>query len=1175
MKFKIIIGIFALLSASLVGVYLYATNEEVQREFVQKILEESTGAKVGFENLEIDLSSAKIKSLELNSEEYNFFAEEIALSYESLFSLFFDELNIEELNLINSSLELLNKEPEISTGKEVVARDSEDIQAKKQVKAIEVLPAQKENISVANSEKPPSNLVISIAKINADIIIKNEDERLAKVEIKANDFLLTELKDLKNLRLEAKIEEGLFYDDILLSLQLKENDDLRNLQALLSYKGEESLKFIANYSPDFKILEVLSSAKISEENLALKSLKNSGIKLDFYLDAKSYDFFENIEAKLSLDGESKYLSFASKELNLLSNSKLKLNTEFKKEQEAISIEKLDGELSQEGETLAILKLNKAIDISLDNQDLKDFASLYIDRIPYSIISSYLPEYEFSDNKLKAHLNLSFDTENTALIVDTKEEIYFEAVEIIKNEAILISDIFLAGEFSAKIDLKNNLSAMLKLRLIEESNKEMKAEISLEKNTESLSANINAKGDALTILNHAQAHIDNVEKIRNSKLDLNASLLCEGEKLEISNLKLKLFDADFELFEVQLSEALSFKNFELQNDVLKAKIYANALPFTPFKSFVKDIDATSISCDIDVEKSAEKINAKGFLSLENLSYLQEGEKILGELYPKISFKLETKGDDIKTEIERLGLSYNGVEIARGSAQIDANLNAENFIAKAKGNIALYLASLVQLPAFKEDNNIQTGYAEVVFSFKDSLLDIKSKITNLKLYSEESEISALNIEAKSDIFAKDKNLDLNLMIASPRGQSFATLTNIIEEGKISTKLSSEKIILEDFIFLSKAFAKREKSSTPQLEPRTKASKEKLSLAERKARAMQAAQASTQKAMPAPIIESPKNTPPKKTEVIPDKIAFWDIGYKLDLDANIKSLAYSHNEILSNLNTQLSLDEKSVRSKKLSFNFVGSREAKGGFSLVFDKTFKEVYNLENFDLRVKGINMAHATLDPYSGISTMEGFLDLDVVLGSTASNPEGLLDNLRADLKLNNAGNGLIHFIKADSQIGAMSDIASTFIGIASGFLGDTVKEIKAANILLDVFKSFNYTKLFAHITRGDSKHIKLENLEIEGSDIFIYGKGGIKHDERLALSDQELGISLDSYVQDRNVATLFNKLNLMKAKSDRKNLYQGPTFYIYGSLNDVQTNIEEVLSNSATGTATNIIDTLFK
>ncbi|MFI3291308.1 MAG: hypothetical protein R3Y46_05440 [Opitutales bacterium] len=1175
---KISLCLFALSAISLSAAYFYLTNEEVQNEFIQKTLSENFGENVKVDSFKANLSSANITNLKITNDNFDIEAPLVSIQYSSLFSLLFNEINIEDIQIENAKIDIAKKEkprkrfaeafvPEENNQAPTVAQIEQkgDTQSPK-------LEAPKEEIK-KNTKKPFN---INIKNIKAQISLENKTEKLAKLELNAQDLKLKSPKDLSNLRLEIIASEGLLNQDLKLISQVKASENIRNLELLASSNRQELLKLKLEYSQDFKDLSILSSCKISKEDLAKIFQKSSAFALDIdsFVDIKSKNFFEEVDAILRVDASSGNLICPIEELNFLSNSNLKLNAELKKDSNSLSIKNLDADLFKEGEILAQLKLEKPLEIEnnqlADSENLKNFASLYIDNIPYDILRSYLSDYDFSDNKINAHLSLSLDAENKALIIDSKEEIYFKALEILKNEAILIRDVFTGAKLHSSIDLNKNFLADLDLRLIRTKDEEIKAKVSLKSSEEKSIASISATGSVMIFLSTAQVHIDNLEKVKNSTLDLNLDIEKIGEKLEIDNLKLNMHNGDFTLLQAKLSEKLILKNYELQNKNFKAKLIANSLPFSTLKAYVKDIDATSISGEVDIIKSPEELNIKGLAILENWNYSYNNQEIFSGITPSASFDYKKTGDKTKTYIDKFKLEYKGTEILTSYINVETNRGE---LEKANTKISLYIPALMKVGILENYNNIQSAFAKIDLDFKDNIFSTRTKITNLKLKSENGYIPIIDLDTKIDLSTPEKNFTGLLNITSPQGKSDYSLKSKLSGNKINAELKSINLILDDLIFLAKATSKSvhlEEITTPSISNTYKKQTDaKPSVQERKERAMQFAQKATNaKSSPLPIKTTTK-------EITTNTKAFWDIGYDLRLQLKLTDIELSGAKIITKLNSNILLDEDSVSIEKTQFTLASSEKGNVKSSLIFDKKQAEPYELKEFSINIPKIDASRLSYNANSGYSMINGTLAIDLNLNSKAKDAKLLVENIQGKASLNNIGRGTISIIDPNSSMGAAADMASSLINIAGGFLGKKAKELNAANTLLETFKNFEYSNFSASIIRDSSLDIKLENLRIDNREISIIGLGRIAYQSGLPINEQDLKVAISAYTQNADISDLFKKANIYEKYLTKEKLHKTKPFLIFGTLEAVETNAGELLGNSAKGAADSFINSFLK
>ncbi len=496
-----------------------------------------------------------------------------------------------------------------------------------------------------------------------------------------------------------------------------------------------------------------------------------------------------------------------------------------------------------------------------------------------------------------------------------------------------------------------------------------------------------------------------------------------------------------------------------------------------------------------------------------------------------------------------------------------------IEKANSKISLYIPALMKVGVLNNYNNIQSAFAKIDLDLKNNVFSTRTKLTNLKLKSENGYISTIDLDTKINLSSPEKNFTGLLNIISPHGKSDYSLKSKLSGKTINAELKSINIILDDLIFLAKATTKSVYLEDPALpsipNTHTRQAEAKPSVQERKERAMQLAQKATN--------AKPSQATSKiiTKDIATDSKAFWDMDYALKLQVKLTDIVLNGSKILVKLNSSILLDENSIDIEKTQFVFASQEKGNIKSSLIFDKKASEPYELKEFNINIPKIDARGLSYNANSGYSILNGTLAMDLNLNSRAKNASLLLENMQGKASLSNVGKGTISIIDPNSSMGAAADMASSLINIAGGFLGKKAKELNAVNTLLDTFKNFEYGNLSLSIIRDDSLDIKIENLRIDNKEISIMGVGRIAYQRGLAINNQDLTVAISAYTQNADISDLFKKASVYEKYLTKEKLHKTKPFLIFGTLEAVETNAGELLGNSAKGAVDGFINSFLK
>jgi len=292
-------------------------------------------------------------------------------------------------------------------------------------------------------------------------------------------------------------------------------------------------------------------------------------------------------------------------------------------------------------------------------------------------------------------------------------------------------------------------------------------------------------------------------------------------------------------------------------------------------------------------------------------------------------------------------------------------------------------------------------------------------------------------------------------------------------------------------------------------------------------------------------------------PDAKAAWKlIPPALVIDVAIDRLFYSDYLAFDAVRGKLDL-----RSRRFGLQQAGARFHESEISFDGVMRFKagapEPYSLEmkgrvrDFDLNTFFTELLPAEKP------RVEGLFGVKVEASGVFPNFSQLRNRLLFDVRMKSR-DGLFRPLPPDSalMLGA-SDFMGT-LGEGLSYLPTGGFGAGAVARLVNYIAEIDYDTLDLHLVREDSRHVRLEEFQLLSPTIALTATGGISHDPGEDILDSPLELTAELDMLGRGAAILYS-LDLMRDEKNTWGYWRGPSFRIWGSLAEPESNLDEIVN----------------
>ncbi len=1149
---KYALGISGLiLSLSVTALIVLYFNAALQT-YVAKKVAASYAPEASFQSVDVKNSTFKISKLAYvlgNSDKL--YVESAELEYSLSNLIFGSALNVKTASIKGAVYEFSKKSDTPVVGSGGVSSTSPSAP----LPQTGASAPQEVKIEEAKKTEFALPIAINIENLDLDLTVKFADGKVLAIknQLVGFDMPLGKLPVSGRLDLLASLEEkGADKKSISFASTVSKADNAKNLnlRAACKYNGKDL--FLVDALLDNSYTEIAGKLELKAEDKDIAEFLPQGVLPKFSVLIFSNFSFNIHKNSLALQGkfDGSFSEFSKLHSSLSAISGVKASGEFdvSKSAENVSVKKLSALLIESGKTNISLDLIKELNFSLDKLDtLPDgkllslgVRALSIDTIN-ALAGSKLP---VSFNDIFADFVLEKTPNVNEVYVATLKPIQLRAITVSSAENLALSNFDLDVSAVAKLSEKGLSNLNLSLSTPTE---------------DKLSAALDVKIDgAKTLIKSVLdgsltpliKSIPNALAFEKESLFANVSALINLENNEPKNIVL---DA-----KVLSKNKVEFLNLHFEN--FKGKLVADNFPVALIAVLAPNLSGESFSANIDFTsapyaQALKDFSLDGSFSTRSISYQHSAEVYWKDLNSKAKFALVSKEGLMNFKLESLDAGSSKGTYLKGnlSAVFDSNKNILN---SAHLEASAVLPAILAQKMLNGFDNVSRGNAEISADYAPNKISAKCHLNSLSARAPSGEIDkvALEIDAKFNEDFSNINSDISFSSNSALGQSDAKL-KFIKDKISSADFSSGKLIIDDIILLSKLF-KNPVADVVKPTPASPASASKST-------------PTTASRMPsAKVYGTEKST---QISTAKDTKAFWDFEMPININAKISSAIMAAKPLLTDFSGSASIlqNEFSIKSAK---GKIHGANAELDCKLTFNPSAKKCYTLASSALKISELPIKDFFDNPKPIIICN---LNVNANLSGTGDSMEDLLNGIYGSASLS-SGQGVLHLLDEKTAQGSIASVAGQGLKIAGGILGNRVKELSGLGDITMLFTKLDFSSLNFEISRNNTDfNININKSEIFATDFILKASGNIAYDANKSILDQTINIPVKMYVKEGNMRTTLASTGLATTKSELENYYAGPSFEVYGTLNNPQNNLMDALSVGAKKGLNNIINNIIK
>lgn len=1153
---KIILALLALFTVTLASALIFVMRPSWQTQLANDLLaENANGASI--KTLGVGFSSASASELKIPFEGGELSIEKIDASY-SLASLAFKTIEVENFKLKNARLKLSKAAKNEKTEKIVKSGESGEKASIKEQSS--KASAGKASETLKESEPFELDWIFKLGKAEMNFEIETEEGDIFKIAVSGGGIETNKklIPTSGRVKVDVLSQSKKLNETCSFEFDISPEGDKISLKALAKIAEETVLKMTGSFSEDYADSDVKISIEAKNstlKNLPLKKLPVFSSKI--YAAAKIKNFGEKIEAQILSKNSASEFEKLAPELKELGALSIEIDSEISKNGDSLSVNKANAALAEKGKILLSISTPKAFEINLKKPESTagdNLLSVSLNGLPLRLVNMFSGDVKFSGNDISGRMELSVSKEGDIRLASSSP---FSSLNLCmqKGESKIISG--LNSKISADLAYFKNTDSQAKI--------DLNIFDGAEGETLRLSASVFRAAQSGEIKGKAEmaGSLKPLISKTAAPKSLHSMTANSSSKFSMKGDALKLEELSIQIGEGKLSELVNIKTLcPLEYDVKSGKFshkqqtFLSAqikdFPFGIISPLIENVEAKSLSLKASVSEKNGAYDLAGNFGISGFGFEKSEEKLLQNINFSGDYTASLSDGTVKAKLSNASFSEASSPIGNAHAQLNFDLE-KKFVNSFLLESSLSIVQMMRQPCLAKFSNIKSGNGALKLNYSAGKANASLEIANLTSGGASGKINTLVLKLKaehSEDFAKIST-NADLLARSTKGDTDANLNISISETDISADLKSKLLVIDDLAILAQLFKSPEGGSSKDSTQAESASKSETSPLYEK------------KNYERPSLESANNAKAFSDD-IPDEKAIWDFGKNISLNAKIAKVKSNKNELVKNLNASLSTDKSKVSLKNLSANLLDAPFEMSAL-LEFAAAQKLPYSFKTSQISLKNLDVEKVFDE--SANKLIDGLFSASGELYGSGANMKHLASRVCGKLSISGSG-GTIRLVDKQSDTGKTATVVSGLAKIGGSLLGGRVNEVGTASELMDLFMEMKYNSAAVEVARNEKDmNIVVKKLEFNTPDILIYSKNGtVFYDESLPFMANKIDLKVELLVGNGTPThKLMQKFGLCKtASTEFQGRLDGPSFKMWGSLEQTENNLQEILTKLAVG-----------
>lgn len=972
--------------------------------------------------------------------------------------------------------------------------------------------------SVATKNEFKFPYQIQLDNLKANFVIDGKDFSISAKAISAKE----------DLKFESGFIEATT-DGATLKTSITGEKNSAQIKAILEADKKKVVQLSAELPYSYK--DISAQLRIdATDNLVQKFLPNTIALPTFstalYADVKASIDLQNVSINFVGDSKISALEKLSPSLKPIGECAVDVKINAKKTGEKIEVSSFDANLSESG--TPIVNISAKPFVANNSRELENAELAITMSIPTRIVEAFAPDFKITSDNICT--KMSARKRNEMFEIFTTSPISLTNATISKAGEPLVKNINILTNVNAQVGKATNAKISIDVVDSQTSKLTIESQINYAENIADIK--FIGKGNLNPIISRVHS-LSSIESL-GLGINLNSELKYASNSILVKELKASITDKDGKnATNITLDSPITYnlsdaKIITTSNKILS--INAPSFPFALIKPFVPELDAEKTALSISVSSENQKdFSADISASAYSMSYKKDGKYLVQNLTISANAKAQYNTEKVSVDLTKIILGTGTNSFCTGNATAEYNLVNKSIIS-AQANIATSLPQIFNQPALLKFSNISRGSADISATFDGKNAQANIAINSLLTRTSSDVIDTLKAEVKSDL----KSLFANLDIKSTRGESNATI-NFDNVEKLDLKLTSKSLVLEDIMTLVGAF------SNP-----TYIDQESLK---------------SEKGKSQRIVKPTLDVLQKEDSIAKkDTKAFWDIGKNITLEAQIKKLTSKNSTMLEDFSTKLSSTSTELNLQHISGNVL-SAKLDGSAKITFDSARNIPYKFDTSSFSLKGLDASQIFADKENPM--LSGIFDATLKVEGAGNNTDHLLKYLCGEALINSQSAGILRLLDKNSIAGRSTSIVGGVFKLTGRLLNNKVKELDGIGELISLFSKTDFQTAQIKLSRNSPDYnYNIDNVEIKTNSLILSSKSGkIFFDPNAqSFGDQKMNIPVVIYAKG-STKTLLEQIGYAKTKTENSEFYEGPTFYIQGTVSKPSNNLIDVLTST--------------
>ena len=266
-----------------------------------------------------------------------------------------------------------------------------------------------------------------------------------------------------------------------------------------------------------------------------------------------------------------------------------------------------------------------------------------------------------------------------------------------------------------------------------------------------------------------------------------------------------------------------------------------------------------------------------------------------------------------------------------------------------------------------------------------------------------------------------------------------------------------------------------------------------------------------------------------------------------------------MLEDFNTQLTASPTELNLSYIN-GIAMSAKVDGSATITFDSNRNVPYIFKSSSFNLKGLDASKIFADKENPM--LSGIFDASLKIEGSGNNTEHLLKYLCGEALIKSQTSGVLRLLDKNSIAGKTTSLAGGLFKLTGRLLNNKVKELGGIGDLITLFSKTDFQTAQIKLSRNSQDYnYNIDSIEVRTQSLILSSKSGkIFFDPNVQFGEQKMNIPITIYAAG-STKTLLEQIGYAKKKNVDDDFYEGPTFYIEGTVSKPSNNLIDVLTST--------------